>query len=107
MAPVVGPARKRHRTTGSVIADGVARQVIDEFVNQTRYAFDDHGLGLMAYRHVSLAGNLLKTLFNRRNGSRELDGLRGPNRHRLAFGRALSLIQVGQRKDVVDERRQT
>ena len=35
---VVGSAPQRHRTAGPVVANGVARQVIDELIDQARYA---------------------------------------------------------------------
>ena len=47
MAFVVGAALQRNRTAGSIVADGVARQIVDELVNQARHAFDDHRLGLV------------------------------------------------------------
>ena len=52
MALVVGTAPQRHRTTGTVVADGVTRQVINQLVNQARYAFDDHGLRLESNGHI-------------------------------------------------------
>ena len=61
----------------------------------------------MTYRHIRLTGDLFKTLLNRVDGTRELNRLRGPNGHRLALSCTLGLVQVRQRKDVVDERRQT
>ena len=61
----------------------------------------------MSYRHICLAGDLLKTLLDRVDSTRKLNGLRGANRHRLAIARTLGLIQVRKREDIVDERRQT
>ena len=94
MAFVVGAALQRNRTSGSIVADGVACQIIDELVDQARHAFDDHRLGLMTYRHIRLTGDLFKTLLNRVDGTRELNRLRGPNGHRLALSCTLGLVQV-------------
>ena len=94
MALVVGTAPQRNRTAGLVVADSVACQIIDELVDQAGHAFDDHGLGLMTYRHIRLTGNLFKALLNRVDGARELNRLRGPNGHCLALGRTLGLVQI-------------
>ena len=104
MAFVVSAALQRNRTAGPIVADGVACQIIDELVDQARHAFDDHRLGLMTYRHIRLTGNLFKTLLNRVDRTRELNRLRGPNGHCLAFSCTFGLVQVRQRKDVVDKR---
>ena len=61
----------------------------------------------MAYRHICLASDLLKTLLDRVDSTRKLNGLRGANGHRLAIARTLGLIQVRKRENIVDERRQT
>ena len=53
---------------------------------------------------VQGVGDLLKALLHRRNSARELNGFRGTNRHCLALGRALGLVQVRQRQDVVYQR---
>ena len=104
MALIIGPTSKRNRATGLVIANSVTGQVINQLIDQARHTFDHHGLRLVPNGHIRLPGNLLKTLFHRQNGARELDGLCGPNRHRLALGCSLRLIQVGKREDVVNER---
>ena len=104
MTLVIGPAAQRDRTARSVVANGVACKVVDQLVNQARHAFDHHGLRLVPNGHIRLPGNLLKTLFHRQHGARELDGFCGPNGHRLALGCSLRLVQVGKRKNVVDER---
>ena len=38
MAFVVGAALQRNRTAGSIVADGVACQIVDELINQARHA---------------------------------------------------------------------
>ena len=104
MVLIIGPTSKRNRATGLVIANSVTGQVINQLVDQAWHTFDHNGLRLAHDGHVRLSGDLLKALLHRRNSARELNGFRGTNRHCLTLGRALGLVQVRQRQDVVYQR---